>query len=86
MGYNFRGGNRLQSLLLPPSLADWLAPEHLTWFVIDAVASMDLSAFYGKYRANGQGAAAWHPRMMVSLLLYAYCHGARSSRKIEKRC
>lgn len=86
MGYNFRGGNRLQTSLMPPSITDWLAPEHLAWFVIDAVESMDLALFYGKYRTNGQGSAAWHPRMMVALLLYAYCQGERSSRKIEALC
>ena len=86
MSYNFRGGNRVQLWLMPPSIEDWLPPEHLAWFVIDAVDSMDLSPFYAKYRTNGQGNAAWHPKMMVSLLLYAYCHGERSSRKIEKRC
>lgn len=86
MSYNFRGGNRLQTWLLPPSITDWLPPEHLAWFVIDAVDSMDLSPFYAKYRTNGQGSAAWQPKMMVSLLLYAYCHGERSSRKIEKLC
>ena len=86
MGYNFRGGDRTQAWLMPPSIADWLAPEHLAWFVIDAVASMDLAPFYGKYRTNGQGNAAWHPKMMVTLLVYAYCQGERSSRKIETLC
>ena len=76
----------MQMSLLPASITDWLPAEHLAWFVIDAVESMDLSAFYAKYRANGQGSAAWHPRMMVAVLLYAYCHGERSSRKIEKLC
>ena len=86
MSYNFRGGNREQTSLLPPSIIDWLAPGHLSWFVIDAVESMDLSPFYAKYRVNGQGSAAWHPKMMVTLLLYAYCHGERSSRRIEALC
>jgi len=86
MAYNFRGGNRLQTTLMPPSITDWLAPEHLAWFVIDAVESMDLTAFYARYRTNGQGSAAWHPQLMVALLLYAYCHGERSSRKIEALC
>ena len=86
MGYNFRGGDQMRAWLMPPSIADWLAPEHLAWFVIDAVASMDLAPFYGKYRTNGQGNAAWHPKMMVTLLVYACCHGERSSRKIETLC
>jgi len=73
-------------LLLPLSIRDWLAPEHLAWFVIDAVESMDLAPFYAKYRSNGQGSAAWHPKTMVALLLYAYCQGERSSRRLEKLC
>lgn len=86
MNYNFRGGNREQTSLMPPAITDWLPLEHLSWFIIDAVESMDLAPFYVKYRTNGQGNAAWHPKMMVALLLYAYCHGERSSRKIEARC
>lgn len=86
MGYNFRGGNREQLSLMPPSITDWLPAGHLAWFVIEAVETMDLSPFYAKYRTNGQGSAAWHPKMMVALLLYAYCHGERSSRKIERLC
>jgi len=86
MGYNFRGGNRVQTSLMPASVTDWLPVRHLAWFVIEAVEVMDLSPFYAKYRTNGQGSAAWHPKMMVALLLYAYCHGERSSRKIEKLC
>ena len=86
MGYNFRGGHRVQPWLMPPSIEDWLPAGHLAWFVIDAVDSMDLAPFYAKYRTNGQGNAAWHPKMMVALLLYAYCHGERSSRRIEKLC
>lgn len=86
MGYNFRGGNREQLSLMPPSITEWLPAGHLAWFVIEAVETMDLSPFYAKYRTNGQGSAAWHPKMMVALLLYAYCYGERSSRKIERLC
>lgn len=86
MSYNFRGGNREQMWLMPPAIADWLPAEHPAWMVIDAVETMDLKAFYAKYRTNGQGNTAWHPKMMVAVLLYAYCHGERSSRKIEKLC
>src|ERR1700755_3076208 len=86
MGQNFIGCDRDQSFLLPPSLTDWLAEDHLVWSVLGAVDQMDLDRFYGCYRANGQGRAAYDPRMMVGLLLYAYCVGVRSSRQIERAC
>jgi hypothetical protein len=47
----------------------WLPADHLTWFVIDAVGEMDLSAFYGAYRVDGHGRAAYEPSMMVALVL-----------------
>jgi transposase len=72
--------------LLPPSLRDWLPEDHLAWFVLDAVDEIDLSAFYGDYREDGWGRAAFEPAMMVALLLYAYSVGERSSRGIERRC
>jgi len=83
---NFIPCDREQSYLMPPSLRDWLPEDHLAWFVLDAVAQMDLSAFEAKYRADGWGGAAFPPSMMVPLLLYAYCTGVRSSRKIERLC
>jgi transposase len=52
----------------------------------DAVAQMDLAAFYGAYRADGHGRAAFDPGMVVALLLYAYARGTRSSRAIERAC
>lgn len=58
MGQNFIGCDREQELLLPPSLREWLPAGHLAWFVIDAVGELDLSAFYGAYRADGHGRAA----------------------------
>src|SRR3954467_7316849 len=86
MAQNFLGCDREQELLLPPSLREWLPEGHLAWFVIDAVVQLDLSAFYGGYRANGHGRAAHDPAMMVALLLYCYAIGERSSRRIERRC
>jgi hypothetical protein len=50
--------------LLPPDVRDWLPADHLAWFVIDAVAQMDLSAFYAAYRADGHGRAAYEPSTM----------------------
>jgi transposase len=85
MPQNFLPCDRDQELLLPPSLREWLAEGHLAWFVIDAVAELDLSEFYGDYRCDGWGRAAHDPQMMVALLLYAYAVGVRSSRAIERR-
>jgi transposase len=86
MTQNFLGCDRDQELLLPPSLREWLPEGHLAWFVIDAVAALDLRPFYVVYRDNGQGRAAHDPAMMVAVLLYSYAVGERSSRRIERRC
>jgi len=86
VAFNFVGCDRDQELLLPPSLREWLAEDHLAWFVLDAVDAIDLGAFYGEYRDDGWGRAAFDPKMMVALLLYAYAVGERSSRRIERRC
>jgi transposase len=83
---NFLPCDREQELLLPPSLREWLPEDHLAWFVLDAVEEIDLNAFYGAYRDDGWGRAAFEPAMMVALLLYAYAVGERSSRGIERRC
>jgi transposase len=86
VAFNFLACDRDQELLLPPSLRDWLPEDHLAWFVIDAVEEIDLEAFYMAYRGDGWGRAAFDPKMMVALLLYAYAVGERSSRQIERRC
>ena len=56
------------------------------WTILGTVAELDLSAFYGSYRADGHGRAAYDPSMVVALLLYAYAMGNRSSRGIEREC
>jgi transposase len=86
MAQNFIACDREQELLLPPSLREWLPPDHLAWFVLDAVEAMDLTAFVAGYRDDGWGRAAHDPAMMVALLVYAYAIGERSSRRIERRC
>src|SRR5215204_5858878 len=86
MAQNFVACDREQELLLPPSLCEWLPDGHLAWFVIDAVAAFDLSAFYAVYRVDGHGRPAHDPAMMVALLLYGYAIGERSSRRLERRC
>ena len=86
MAQNFLTSDRDQPLLLPPDLRDWLPEDHLAWFVIEAIEELELEPFYAAYRADGHGAAAHEPKMMVTLLAYAYCVGERSSRGIERRC
>lgn len=85
MAQNFLACERDQQYLMPPSLREWLPEGHLAWFILDAVAEMDLSAFYACYRDDGWGRAAYAPEMMVALTLYSYCLGERSSRRIERR-
>jgi transposase len=86
MPQNFLRCDRDQSLLLPPDLRDWLDEDHLAWFVIEAIAELDLGPFYASYRVDGHGRAAHDPQMMLTLLAYAYCVGECSSRGIERRC
>lgn len=85
MPQNFLSCDRDQSLLLPPDLRDWLDEDHLAWFVIEAIAELDAEPFYSAHRADGHGAAAHEPQMMLTVLAYAYCVGERSSRGIERR-
>src|SRR4051812_6028806 len=86
MGQNFIECRREQGFLLPPDVREWLPADHLSWFVIDAVADMNLDAFYGAYRADGHGRAADEPSLMVALILYAFATKVRSSRAIECHC
>ena len=86
MPQNFKLCDRDQELLLPPSLRDWLPEDHFAWFLLDSVKALELSAFYGAYRADGHGRAAYDPAMMVGLVLYAYATAQRSARGIERRC
>lgn len=84
--YNFREYNPQQMYLLSPSLNDWLEENHLARFIDECVDGMNLGKFYDAYNADGEGNAAYHPIMMVKLLLYSYCIGVTSSRKIATAC
>jgi transposase len=86
MPQNFLSCDREQVFLMPPDVREWLPEGHFAWFVVDAVAAMDLSSFYAAYRLDGHGRAAYEPAMMVALVLYAYARGTRSSRAIERAC
>lgn len=74
-----------QDFLLPPSLRDWLPENHLAYFVSDLVEQLDLSAIYAVYEQDLRGQPPYDPRMMTKLLVYGYCVGVFSARKIEQR-
>jgi transposase len=74
-----------QDLLLPPSLREWLPDDHLVYFVSDVVDQLNLAAIESVYEEDDRGQPPYHPRMMTKILLYGYCVGVFSSRKIQKR-
>lgn len=85
MSKTFRPYSLDQHLLLPPDLREWLPEDDLAWFISDTVDQLDLTAFVRCYElGDGRGQPPYHPAMMVKLLLYAYCVGVPSSRKIEQ--
>lgn len=84
MSPRFRRCTLDQPLLMPPSLQDWLPEEHLARFVADVTEQLDLSPIYATYtRKDGRGQKGYHPLLLTRLLLYGYCLGVTSSRKIE---
>jgi len=72
-----------QLLLLPPDMKQWLPEDDLAYFIMDVVGELELSPIYNSYSSSHGGQPPYSPRMMVSLILYAYCVGMPSSRKIE---
>ena len=80
----FRPYSPGQLLLLPPDMGRWLSEDHLVYFIRDVVGQVDLSAIYESHDGSKGGYRAYHPEMMVTLLMHAYCVGVPSSRKIEK--
>jgi len=87
MSYNFRDYDQNQLFLMPPSVQEWVKEDSLARFLSEVVDGMDargrLNAFYAPYRVDGWGAPAFHPVMMLKVLLYAYTNGVTSSRRIE---
>ncbi|MFQ5779034.1 MAG: IS1182 family transposase [Terriglobia bacterium] len=85
MGKTFRTYNLDQRLLLPPDMRQWLPEGHLALFLLDVVSQLDLTEILDVYESgDGRGQPPYHPVMMVTLLLYAYCTGKPSSRRIER--
>jgi transposase len=85
MGKTYRAYLPEQDLLLPPSLRDWLPEDHLAYFVSDVVEQLDLSAIESVYEEEERGQPPYHPRMMTKILIYGYCVGVFSSRRMQKK-
>jgi transposase len=85
MAKTYRPYSPDQMFLLPPSLREWLPENHLVYFVSDVVDQLDLSKIESVYEKDDRGQPPFHPRMMTKVLVYAYCVGVFSSRRIQKR-
>jgi transposase len=85
MGKSYRRYLPDQDLLLPPSLREWLPENHLVYFVSDVVDNLNLSALEAVYGDEQRGQPPYDPRMMTKVLVYGYCVGVFSSRRIERR-
>ena len=81
---HFRPYTPDQMFLLPPNIREWLPEDDPIYFILDVVDQLDLSEIYNSYNGSKGGQPPYNPRMMTSLLIYAYCVGIFSSRKIEK--
>ena len=81
MAAKFVNVDRDTQLLLPPDLRDWVKPDHMVHFIIDAVDALNLSA--ARVNARGTGSAQYPPAMMLGLLIYSYATGTFASRRIE---
>jgi len=85
MAYGFRRYGLDQAYLLPVAPREWLDDGHLVLFLHDAVSEMDLSPIYKEY-TGGRGPKGYHPQLLLEVLLYGYCTGTFSSRKLAARC
>src|SRR3954467_750167 len=86
MSKTYRDWSSDQAYLFPPSPHDWLPEGELVYFLLDTVAALDLTPIFAHYERELRGQPPFHPRMMVTLLLYCYATGTRSSRRIMRRC
>jgi transposase len=86
MTKTYRDWSSDQAYLFPPSPHDWLPQGDLVYFLLDTVATLDLTPIFAHDERELRGQPPFHPRMMVALLLYCYATGTRSSRKIMRRC
>ena len=81
----FRPYDPDQMLLLPPSLKEWLSPGHLVYFVAELVENLDLEAILSSYGGPARGTVPYDPRMLTGVLIYGYCTGVFSSRRMSRK-
>jgi transposase len=87
MAKGYRPVDRDQPFLFPPDMREWLPADHPVWLVITVVEDhLDTSAFHAGRRTGGPGTAGYDPDMLAAVLVWAYAHGVRSSREIERLC
>ena len=85
MSKTFRPYDPDQTFLMPASMKEWLPADHMAYFISDVADELDLSGIMDCYNGEERGYPPYHPRMMVKVLLYAYCIGVPSSRKIARK-
>src|SRR3712207_4722704 len=86
MAHFFRAPDRRQRLLLPVDMMEWLPEDDIVHLMVDAVGLMDLGKFEATCKVGGAGQPPFAPAMLLALMIYAYSHGVRSSRVIERLC
>lgn len=86
MAKGYRPVLRDQPFLFPPDMREWLPPDHPVWTVIAIVGRLDTSSFHQHRRIGGVGRAGYDPDMLLTLLIWAWAQGMRSSRRIERAC
>lgn len=88
MSYHFQPYAQEQMYLMPPTITEWVAEGSLARFVSEILEELDregaLTSFYDQYREDGWGSAAYHPLMMVKVVVYGYSVGITSSRRIAQ--
>lgn len=85
MSKTYRSYEPSQQFLLPVAMQEWLPGDHLSYFISDVVDELDLSGITRVYEGERRGGPPYHPRMMVKVLVYGYCIGVMSSRRIAQR-
>jgi transposase len=82
----FLWAQRDQPFLLPVDMRDWLPSDHVVWVLLEVIDHLDVSGLEARYALGGAGRRAFDPRMLLTLLIYSYSGGIRSSRQIERLC